>query len=119
MEETGGMSKMKLRITDEAKQQLEQIQDSDRPLLRLFYDTEGCGCGVNGLPTIRLEKEERSTDQRVENDDYTVIIDQQQAIFFKKDMKLDFLKGTFRLSSPDGILNPIIPTRDVKEGATV
>ncbi|SFJ24396.1 Uncharacterized protein YqkB [Halobacillus dabanensis] len=110
---------MKLRITNEAKQQLEKIQDPERPLIRLFYDTEGCGCGVNGLPTIRLEKEERDTDRTVENDDYSVIIDQQQAIFFKKEMKLDFIKGTFRLSSPDGILNPIIPIKDVKEGATV
>ncbi|MGR9049462.1 iron-sulfur cluster biosynthesis family protein [Halobacillus faecis] len=110
---------MKLRITDEAKQQLEQIQDPERPIIRLFYDTEGCGCGVNGLPTIRLEKEERSTDRKVENDDYDVIIDDQQATFFKKDMKLDFMRGTFRLSSPDGILNPIIPIKDVKEGATV
>lgn len=110
---------MKLRITEEAKQQLEKIQDSERPLIRLFYDTEGCGCGVNGLPTIRLEKEERDTDRKVENEDYSVIIDNQQATFFKKDMKLDFIKGTFRLSSPDGILNPIIPIKDVKEGATV
>ncbi|WP_394217773.1 iron-sulfur cluster biosynthesis family protein [Halobacillus trueperi] len=110
---------MKLRITEEAKQQLEQIQDPERPLIRLFYDTEGCGCGVNGLPTIRLEKEERPTDLKVENDDYSVIIDDQQATFFKKEMKLDFMRGTFRLSSPDGILNPIIPIKDVKEGATV
>ncbi|MYL19681.1 iron-sulfur cluster biosynthesis family protein [Halobacillus litoralis] len=110
---------MKLRITDEAKQQLEQIQEAGRPILRLFYDTEGCGCGVNGLPTIRLEHEERTTDERVENEDYPVIIDNQQAIFFKKDMKLDFVRGTFRLSSPDGILNPIIPIKDVKEGATI
>ncbi|WP_226582800.1 iron-sulfur cluster biosynthesis family protein [Halobacillus litoralis] len=110
---------MKLRITDEAKQQLEHIQDSERPIIRLFYDTEGCGCGVNGLPTIRLEHEERKTDFRVESEAYPVIIDDQQAIFFKEDMKLDFVRGTFRLSSPDGILNPIIPIKDVKEGATV
>ncbi|MGP4063197.1 iron-sulfur cluster biosynthesis family protein [Halobacillus litoralis] len=110
---------MKLRITEEAKDQLEQIRDQERPLIRLFYDTEGCGCGVNGLPTIRLEKKEYETDEKVDNGDYAVIIDQQQAIFFKKDMKLDFVKGSFRLSSPDGILNPIISIKDVKEGATV
>ncbi|QAS54299.1 iron-sulfur cluster biosynthesis family protein [Halobacillus litoralis] len=110
---------MKLRITEEAKDQLEQIRDQERPLIRLFYDTEGCGCGVNGLPTIRLEKKEYETDEKVDNGDYAVIIDQQQAIFFKKDMKLDCVKGSFRLSSPDGILNPIISIKDVKEGATV
>lgn len=110
---------MKLRITDEAKQQLEQMKDPERPMLRLFYDTEGCGCGVNGLPTVRLESERRNTDRAVENTDYSVVIDDQQATFFKPDMKLDFVKNSFRLSSPDGILNPIISTKDVKEGATV
>lgn len=110
---------MELRITDEAKQQLVAMKDPERPIIRLFYDTEGCGCGVNGLPTIRLEKEVRDTDEDVDNEDYRVIIDQQQATFFKPDMKLDFVKGSFRLSSPEGILNPIISTKDVKEGATV
>ncbi|WP_079479817.1 iron-sulfur cluster biosynthesis family protein [Halobacillus salinus] len=110
---------MKLILTEEAKNQLMYMKEEERPLIRLFYDTEGCGCGVNGLPTIRLESEERSTDERVENGDFTVVIDQQQAVFFKKEMKLDFKKGLFRLSSPEGVLNPIIPVRDVREGATV
>ncbi|MCA0982842.1 iron-sulfur cluster biosynthesis family protein [Halobacillus yeomjeoni] len=110
---------MKLRMTDKAKQQLEQMKDPNRPMIRLFYDTEGCGCGVNGLPTIRLESERRATDEEVENEDYPVVIDHQQATFFKPDMKLDFVKNSFRLSSPDGILNPIISTKDVKEGATI
>ncbi|KHE72183.1 iron-sulfur cluster biosynthesis family protein [Halobacillus sp. BBL2006] len=110
---------MKLYITEEAREQLEKLKDPDRPLIRLFYDTEGCGCGVNGLPTIRLDSERRDTDREVDNDTYEVIIDDQQATFFKPKMKLDFKKGSFRLSSPDGILNPIISTKDVREGATV
>lgn len=110
---------MKLRMTEKAQKQLEQINDTKRPIIRLFYDTDDCGCGVNGLPTIRQEHEQHDTDQVVENESYKVIIDQQQAIFFKPDMKLDFIKGSFRLSSPEGILNPIISVKDVREGATV
>lgn len=110
---------MKLQITGEAMHQLEKLKDPERPMIRLFYDTEGCGCGVNGLPTIRLDNERRDTDRNVDNDAYEVIIDHQQATFFKPEMKLDFKKGSFRLSSPDGILNPIISIKDVKEGATV
>lgn len=110
---------MKLTLTEEAKKQVTYMQEEERPFIRLFYDTEGCGCGVNGLPTIRLDDEERDTDRRVENDDFDVIIDHQQAVFFKKEMKLDFKKGVFRLSSPEGVLNPIIPIKDVREGETV
>lgn len=109
---------MKLTMTEDAKSQVQYMQDEQRPLLRLFYDTEGCGCGVNGLPTVRLESEQRETDQLVDNEDFTVVIDNQQAVFFRKEMKLDFKKGLFRLSSPEGVLNPIIPIKDVKEGAT-
>ncbi|MFZ0368302.1 MAG: iron-sulfur cluster biosynthesis family protein [Halobacillus sp.] len=110
---------MKLRITDEAKKKLEDMKDPSRPIIRLYYDTEGCGCGVNGLPTIRFTDQILKTDNLVVNAEYKVIIDNQQATFFKPDMKLDFIKNSFRLSSPDGILNPIISPKDVKEGEAV
>ncbi|UOQ42635.1 iron-sulfur cluster biosynthesis family protein [Halobacillus salinarum] len=110
---------MKLSITDEAASQLKRLSGEQQPMIRLFYDTEGCGCGVNGLPTIRLDQKKRETDKTVDNQWFSVVIDDQQAIFFKPEMKLDFLKGSFRLSSPEGILNPIISSKDVKEGAVL
>ncbi|ELK44898.1 iron-sulfur cluster biosynthesis family protein [Halobacillus sp. ACCC02827] len=108
---------MKLRITDEAMEQLKRMEETERPIIRLFYDTEGCGCGVNGLPMIRFDDKRYDTDKEVENEAYPVVIDDQQSVFFKQEMKLDFAKGTFRLSSPDGILNPIIPIKTVKGAA--
>ncbi|MFQ3542898.1 iron-sulfur cluster biosynthesis family protein [Halobacillus rhizosphaerae] len=110
---------MKLTITHQAEEELQRIKDPAKPLLRLFYDTEGCGCGVNGLPSIRQESERRETDLEVQSTSFSTIIDNQQAIFFKNEMKLDFVKGSFRLSSPEGMLNPIISIKDVKEGATI
>ncbi|MFC7060531.1 iron-sulfur cluster biosynthesis family protein [Halobacillus seohaensis] len=107
---------MNLTITAVAHEQLQQLQANNYQALRLFYDTEDMGCGVNGLPTIRLTNLiYKDTDREVENEEYHVIIDHQQATFFKKEMKLDFIKGTFRLSSPEGILNPVIPTVSVKK----
>ncbi|MCP3025781.1 iron-sulfur cluster biosynthesis family protein [Halobacillus sp. A5] len=105
---------MKLEITEAAWEQLEPIMDEGHQILRLYYDTEGLGCGVNGQPTIRLVNHINETDQKVENEELPVIIDHQQKVFFRKEMKLDLIKGTFRLSSPEGILNPIIPTGTVK-----
>ncbi|GGF08737.1 hypothetical protein GCM10010954_04040 [Halobacillus andaensis] len=106
---------MKLTITEAAWEQLNLLMDECHTTLRLYYDTEGLGCGVNGQPTIRLvDTNKREADQEVENEHLPVIIDHQQAIFFRKEMKLDLVKGTFRLSSPEGILNPIIPTGTVK-----
>ncbi|WP_082233923.1 iron-sulfur cluster biosynthesis family protein [Halobacillus massiliensis] len=105
---------MKLTITEDALKELKQVKTSNHTALRLYYDTAGMGCGVNGQPTIRftdLVREEK--DETVENEDFHVIIDKQQAVFFQKDMKLAFTKGTFRLSSPEGILTPIIPVASV------
>ncbi|MCP3032641.1 iron-sulfur cluster biosynthesis family protein [Halobacillus sp. A1] len=111
---------MKLNITDAAHEQLKLLQIEEYSYLRLYYDTEGMGCGVNGLPTIRLTNNYYDkTDERVENEQYSVIIDHQQATFFRKEMKLDFIKNTFRLSSPEGVLNPIIPTVSVKKEAVL
>ncbi|MFD2925884.1 iron-sulfur cluster biosynthesis family protein [Halobacillus naozhouensis] len=107
---------MKLTITNAANEQLNLLQDENHSFLRLFYDTEGLGCGVNGQPTIRLtDTMFKDSDKAVENEKFNVIIDRQQSTFFKPEMKLDFTsKGFFRLSSPEGVLNPIIPTGTIK-----
>ncbi|WP_163526296.1 iron-sulfur cluster biosynthesis family protein [Halobacillus ihumii] len=107
---------MKLTITHAANEQLNQLQEENHSFLRLFYDTDGLGCGANGQPTVRLtDTMYKDTDKTIENENFKVIIDRQQATFFKADMKLDFTsKGFFRLSSPEGILNPIIPTGTIK-----
>lgn len=99
---------MKLTITLEAEQKLMDIRTNDSSLV-LWYDTEGCGCGVNGLPTIQLVSEKQDYYQELASN--TIIpsfIDSRQAVFFSEDMKLDIRNGVFRLSSPEGILNPFI-----------
>ena len=110
---------MKLMITPEAEQQLKQLnQDADSNLL-LWYDIEDCGCGVNGLPTIRFIKEKKSFYTPIENDRITTYIDADQAVFFAEEMKLDIHKGMFRLSSKEGILNPFIPAQNLLQNEEV
>ncbi|WP_173916230.1 iron-sulfur cluster biosynthesis family protein [Halobacillus sp. Marseille-Q1614] len=105
---------MKLTITDEALEQLNQVKTDEHEALRLYYDTDGMGCGVNGQPTIRFtDKVREQKDKHVENDQFKVVVDKQQATFFRREMKLDLIKGTFRLSSPEGVLTPIIPVSSV------
>ncbi|MFG6148617.1 iron-sulfur cluster biosynthesis family protein [Halobacillus sp. B23F22_1] len=107
---------MRLMITESALKQLNLLMDESHTTLRLYYDTEGLGCGVNGQPTIRLvNTNKREAHREVKNEHIPVIIDHQQGVFFRNEMKLDLVKGTFRLSSPEGILNPIIPTGTVKK----
>lgn len=104
---------MKLAVTSDAKKALKILNEKDYPYLLLWYDTEGCGCGVNGMPTVRFLNTKMKNYNDVENDFFPTLIHKQQASFFARNMKLDFSQGTFRLSSPEGILNPFISQQSV------
>jgi len=107
---------MKLTITPEAKEQLIQLKNNNSGLL-LWYDTEGCGCGVNGVASIRFSKNTDSSYKEIESDWTPTYIHRQQAVFFAEEMKLDFDNQTFRLLSPEGILNPFISVTRLYETA--
>jgi len=107
---------MNLTITPAAMDQLKRLNNHDGNLL-LWYDTDGCGCGVNGVPTIRFINESDSSFTEIESDWASTFIHKQQAIFFAEEMKLDFSNQTFRLSSPEGILNPFIGSQRLYEVA--
>lgn len=106
---------MKLSVTPEAATQLQSLKNQTCHYLLLWYDTDGCGCGVNGLPTIRYTNSKKDNYIEVENADFPTLIHEQQAIFFADDLKLDLINGTFRLSSPEGVLNPFISQTSVCE----
>jgi uncharacterized protein YqkB len=106
---------MKLSITDKALEKIQELnQDADNYLL-LTYDTRKMGCAVNGLPTFRLTREENNRLLEVESEQYPTYITEMQAVFFADVMKLEFTNGMFRLTSPEGILNPFIPVNSVLE----
>lgn len=109
---------MQLTITREAKEKLKGMNLNGYHLL-LWYDTEDCGCCVNGIPTICMIKERKPIYRKIENDIYSTLVHEQQAIFFAKNMTLDAVGGMFRLSSPEGILNPFIsPKRLIQKNTT-
>ncbi|QHS22441.1 iron-sulfur cluster biosynthesis family protein [Virgibacillus sp. MSP4-1] len=106
---------MELKITASAEKALKELNKKGDSYLLLWYDTDDCGCGVNGLPMVSFVRELNSDYQKVENDIYPTYIDRQQAVFFHPNLKLDVVNnGTFRLSSPEGILNPFISAFKVK-----
>ena len=107
---------MRLTITDEALHQLQLLQPEGRPYLRMEYDIEGCGCGVNGVPTVYFTDKSTEYDINVENEHYTIFLDEQQTVFFKPEMKLEWNKRLFRLKSPNGMLNPSLSSASIKQG---
>lgn len=107
---------MKLTITDEAVQQIHALQPKDQTYLRLESDTEGCGCGVNGVQILYFTNVKTEHDEEVENDHFSIIIDEQQKIFFHPTMTLEWNKSLFRLKSPNGMLNPSLSSSQILQG---
>ncbi|WP_226034612.1 iron-sulfur cluster biosynthesis family protein [Aquibacillus saliphilus] len=107
---------MKLTITTKALDCIEKLPRSGFKYLWLYFDTEGCGCGVSGMPTVRLTNTKADSFKLISSNEYQVIVHHQQAVFFADDMKLDYINNSFRLSSTEGILNPVIPVNDLING---
>ncbi|WP_067836706.1 iron-sulfur cluster biosynthesis family protein [Amphibacillus sediminis] len=107
---------MKLKMNDQAIARLKKyLADPDLYLL-LIFDMSGCQCGMNGTPTIKLTRDKLLTDQTVEQDYFRVIINKNDIVFFEQEMTLKDLGHGFQLTSPAGILNPIIPNRHFEQG---
>ncbi|WP_077299583.1 iron-sulfur cluster biosynthesis family protein [Virgibacillus pantothenticus] len=109
---------MELLITDKAWEELQTIQSQTSLYLLLWYDTEGCGCGVNGMATIRFVKQRQPSYKRVFNPRILTFIEEQQEIFFSEKLTLDYEQGLFRLKSHEGILNPFISKQQLTRGIT-
>ncbi|MEC5422328.1 iron-sulfur cluster biosynthesis family protein [Virgibacillus sp. C22-A2] len=104
---------MKLVISPEAERQLNKLNKANSNYLVLWYDTEDCGCGVNGLPALRFTDKKNESYIEVENETFSTLIQRDQAVFFAEKMRLDISNGMFRLSSSEGILNPFISQQSV------
>lgn len=111
---------MRIDFSQEAKRKIEELLgQNEETMLRLDYDTDDCGCGVNGVPIIRLVRNASIGDMKVDNDDFEVVVNEEQSIFFKENMKVELFKGAFRLKSDEGILNPMISSKQVCEKAGI
>ncbi|MBW7456506.1 iron-sulfur cluster biosynthesis family protein [Paenibacillus sepulcri] len=96
---------MHFTFTPSAVEQLsEQIKDDDRSL-RLMYDTEGCGCAVNGVPTLQLIKAPAADNKLGEGDPFSVWYDPNDEVFFEPSLRIDFDKSrhAFSLKSDNQI----------------
>lgn len=92
---------------------MKELAVDDQQSLLLWYDTEGLGCGVNGLPTIRLVSEIKPSYKKVDNPTYPTYIDEHDISNFAEKLTLDFVNNMFRLSSPSNILNGFISSSSI------
>lgn len=81
---------MNIQLTQQAELKLKHKLGDKPGAIRLIYDTEGCGCAVNGVPGLRIVDEPTPDDLTVETESaVTFIVNCKQAVFFEEKMKLD------------------------------
>ncbi|MFN7251223.1 MAG: iron-sulfur cluster biosynthesis family protein [Anaerobacillus sp.] len=94
---------MRITFSIEAKNYIETLVRADQ-ILVLFYDTDGCGCAVNGVPILKVETEEVKVNLiRINTNDFSVYMYEKHLIFFDDDMKLHLDNNSLRLSSNNQI----------------
>ncbi|GAA3885562.1 iron-sulfur cluster biosynthesis family protein [Anoxybacillus suryakundensis] len=97
---------MNVTLTKRAIEHLRRVQGNKH--VKLIYDTDGCGCAVNGVPVLLLIDELDEHDVAIETNDVPIWMEKHQLIFFDDQMTLDVVDraGCFQLKSPNQILNP-------------
>lgn len=98
---------MNITFTDTATQRLTPYMEQNNTLLKLVFDTEGCGCSVNGVPTLWLVSTANIDDVSAVTAAFPLIYKAKDEIFFEDTMKIDFHegKGSYILKSNNQIYN--------------
>lgn len=70
---------VKITITERAIEQLRRVQGNKH--VKLIYDTDGCGCAVNGVPMLLLVDQLDEHDVEIETNDMPIWMEKHQLIF--------------------------------------
>ncbi|MDQ0213773.1 uncharacterized protein YqkB [Oikeobacillus pervagus] len=97
---------MKIAITEEATRKLAEKMKNKEIWIKLKYDTEGCGCSVDGVPTLWLVPEKGEDDDAIQTNSFPILVERSKMIFYDEQLTIGLSDvGTFKLSSPNEILN--------------
>lgn len=113
---------MRITLTKAAMEQLQRTTNGRKGAFRLVYDTDGCGCAVNGVPAIWYVDAPEVDDVAIGSDGPAGFwVDAKQAIFFEDALKLDYRpeSGGLRLYSDNQIYNASIRVLDRTSASAV
>ena len=108
---------MKTELTPQAENKLRDIIGNKPGSVRLIYDTEGCGCAVNGIPGLRIIHQPDAEDMPLNRGETVALyMNRRQEVFFEDNMKLDLMPDAcgFRLDSPGETYGTNIQVMDTR-----
>lgn len=96
---------MHFTFTNSAVERLNPYLQDGEHSLKLLYDTEGCGCVVNGVPTLLLVKEGDADDVSGQGDPFEVWYEPRYEVFFEPELTIDYSpeRRAFTLKSDNQI----------------
>ncbi len=99
---------MNITITELAAEKINKLTTGKNGYLKLIYDIDGCGCGVNGVAALWFVNELEENDQEVKSNSGSIYIEKSQEVFFDEKLTIDFSEkaNCFQLKSPNEYLNP-------------
>ncbi|PLT34795.1 iron-sulfur cluster biosynthesis family protein [Bacillus sp. V5-8f] len=109
---------MKIEWTEQAINKISDKIKEKQGHITLNYDTDGCGCVVNGVTNLSFTDSHEPDHEKIETNFLPVFLDKTKMIFMDEAMKIDFVPevNTFQLKSPNGVLNPRMSFFDRTEG---
>ena len=95
---------MRIQFTSAAVDKL-QPELAGGKLLKLLYDTEGCGCVVSGVPALQLLDKPGEHDVQGDGDPLAFWHEPRFEVFFEPLLKIDYdtVRGQFVLKSDSQI----------------
>lgn len=105
---------MQITFTTEALARIHQVLEANGPevppRLKLAYDSEGCGCAVNGVPALWIVNDPDGDDVEASGSSYRVLFDRKHEVFFDDALTVDYnvSRRAFTLKSKQQIYNSMM-----------
>lgn len=98
---------MRMDISPEAAERLTHDSADQQLLLKLVYDSEGCGCAVSGVPQLWRVAAAQPGDIAINEGGITVLAEARHTVFFEDVVRLGYepSKNCYTLKSDGQIYN--------------
>lgn len=108
---------MHMQISERAERFLRAKIGSKSSPVRLVFDGEGCGCGINGIPALWILSAQDEYDKEIHSNGIPFVINPAHAIYFEENLYLDSEENypSFRLSGDSQLYGQNIRLLDQRE----
>lgn len=105
---------IKLEVSPLAERRLQEKLGEQPGVIKLYYDTEGCGC--DGVNTLLIQNEKGQFDLPINAGALSFVVDQQHQIFYEDALRLDAEENypAFKLSGKSSTYSTNVQLRDMR-----